>query len=236
MNLRWMIGWMAVVVTAGALRAAMTAGAAERLAARMIEQEPALKMAFGGHKVAEAEVVVPARLKAVNRLASAETSTLDPAAREAGFTADFGVLLRRGQGPAEEPSGAEVNRLMRCFKGLNFEAAPAAGVMTLGYDFRVSTLAFVTVADEPSVVVGVVVESGGREAAFGEAAQFTLNARGAINARATTQAGAVEVTDATGQTEGRSAAAGQRYFRLPLTETGTSGFFSVSVFSEEVSE
>ena len=35
MNLRWMIGWMAVVVTAGALRAAMTAGAAERLAARM---------------------------------------------------------------------------------------------------------------------------------------------------------------------------------------------------------
>ena len=39
-----------------------------------------------------------------------------------------------------------------------------------------------------------------------------------------------------GQTEGRSAAAGQRYFRLPLTETGTSGFFSVSVFSEEVSE
>lgn len=31
MNLRWMIGWMAVVVTAGALRAAMTAGAAERL-------------------------------------------------------------------------------------------------------------------------------------------------------------------------------------------------------------
>ena len=123
MNLRWMIGWMAVVVTAGALRAAMTAGAAERLAARMIEQEPALKMAFGGHKVAEAE-----------------------------------------------------------------------------------------------------------------AAQFTLNARGAINARATTQAGAVEVTDATGQTEGRSAAAGQRYFRLPLTETGTSGFFSVSVFSEEVSE
>lgn len=181
----------------------------------MIEQEPALKMAFGGHKVAGAEAVVPARLKAVNRLASAETSTLDPAA---------------------QPSVAEVNRLMRCFKGLNFEAAPAAGVMTLGYDFRVSTLAFVTVADEPSVVVGVVVESGGREAAFGEAAQFTLNARGAINARATTQAGAVEVTDATGQTEGRSAAAGQRYFRLPLTETGTSGFFSVSVFSEEVSE
>lgn len=57
MNLRWMIGWMAVVVTAGALRAAMTAGAAERLAARMIEQEPALKMAFGGHKVAEAEAI-----------------------------------------------------------------------------------------------------------------------------------------------------------------------------------
>ena len=161
---------------------------------------------------------------------------LTEAAREAGLIADFGVRFRRGQGPAEEPSVAEVNSLMRCFRSLSVEVDPAAGVMTLDYDFRVSTLAFVTVSDEPYVVVGVVVESGGREAAFGEAAQFALNARGAMNARATTQAGAVEVTDATGQTEGRSAAAGQRYFRLPFAETGTSGFFSVSVFSEEASE
>ncbi|MGN1325988.1 MAG: C10 family peptidase [Candidatus Spyradenecus sp.] len=161
---------------------------------------------------------------------------LTEAAREAGLTVDFGVRFRRGQGPAEEPSVAEVNSLMRCFRSLSAEADTAAGVMTLDYDFRVSTLAFVTVADEPYVVVGVVVESGGHEAAFGEAAQFALNARGAMNARATTQAGAVEVTDATGQTEGRSAAAGQRYFRLPLAETGSSGFFSVSVFSEEASE
>lgn len=159
---------------------------------------------------------------------------LSQVAREAGFTQDFSLRLPERGGSFVEPSVDRVHEVMDCFSGLALEPNAAENTLTIHYDFGIDSMTFVTHDGTPCIVFGAKVTSqvpGSTEpsqADFAQGATLALLGRANLN-EVSAQTTVVEVTDSTGSSAGQCTTLGQRYFRLPLGEAGTTAFFTLQV-------
>ena len=165
---------------------------------------------------------------------------LSQVAREAGFTQDFSLRVRRGDGAEQLAPCEQVNSLLRCFDNLAITPNEANDALVVHYTFGINALRFTIVAGQPCVVFGARVESqapAGRAAVasadFAEGCRFALKGRESLEDTPAERSGAVEVTDLYGQESGRCTTPGQRYFRLPLEQGVGSTFFTLSVSRDD---